>query len=88
MIHCGPPLTAHVKANDRFFLHLAVRCDGVTDNAPCWARQHGPGATELLHGGQAAVGLHEQDVNILEGARINGKPNGLLPERRDADGFT
>lgn len=83
MIHYGanPPLTTHVEANNRFFLHLTVRRDCVTHHAPCWARQNGPGATELLHGRQPAVRLHEQDVHVLETRERNntsghGSPGG------------
>ena len=66
-------LTAHVKANHRFFLHLAVRGDGVSHHTPGWARQNGPWTTELPHGSQTAIWLHEQDVHTLrtEGNKIS-----------------
>ena len=60
-----PLLTAHVEANHRFFLHLAVWGDRVSHHASRWAWQNGSWAAELLHGSQTAIWLHEQDVHIL-----------------------
>ena len=60
-----PLLTAHVEANHRLFLHLAVRGDRVSHHASRRARQNGSWAAELLHGSQTTIWLHEQDVHIL-----------------------
>lgn len=62
-----PPLTPHVKPNDWLSFRLAVGGDSVANHAPCWPGQHSPGAAELVHGGESAIGLHEQHPHVLWG---------------------